>query len=137
MDSREYAKERDKWWASLDVDAMIATVELEDQEGEELEIKVPFKFEVCPTCHGRGRHVDPAIDSHGITPEEFTDDPEFAQAYRAGRYDVPCFDCGGDRVVPEVDADRCDPYVREMIHNIQREKAQAAMDALAERRMGY
>ncbi len=41
------------------------------------EIAVPIKKEVCPVCEGHGIHVNPAIDSHGISSEEFWDDPDF------------------------------------------------------------
>ncbi len=76
-----------------------------DDDG--LEEQLPSKFIVCPTCDGRGTHVNPAIDDEGISAEQFDDDPDFADAYFSGRYDVMCFECGGNRVVPVPDESRC------------------------------
>jgi hypothetical protein len=77
-----------------------------------------FIWRVCGTCGGKGRHVNPSIDAdHGITAEEFADDPDFAEDYFGGVYDVTCHECGGKRVVPELrdpcpelDAYRDDEY---------------------------
>jgi hypothetical protein len=55
---------------------------------------------VCPSCQGKGTKVNPAIDSHGITQEEFDRDPEFKEQYLAGWYDIDCPHCNGKRVVP-------------------------------------
>lgn len=56
-------------------------------------------FTVCPTCDGHGKHVSPSVDANGIGQDEFDDDPDFAEAYFGGRYDVPCYQCSGQRVV--------------------------------------
>lgn len=56
-------------------------------------------FEVCPTCEGHGTHVNPSIDAGGISREFFEDDPDFAEAYTSGGYDVTCSGCDGLRVV--------------------------------------
>ena len=58
---------------------------------------------VCPTCRGEGSHVNPAIDSHGISSEEFAEDPDFEAAYFGGLYDVTCHECEGKNVVDDVD----------------------------------
>lgn len=50
---------------------------------------------VCPTCNGRGRHVNPSIDAHGISSSEFDEDPQFEEEYKSGAYDVSCYECGG------------------------------------------
>lgn len=70
---------------------------------EEDEISLKARYEVCPRCEGRGSHVNPAIDGHGISAQEFAEDPEFEEDYFAGVYDVTCYECKGLRVVPEVD----------------------------------
>ncbi len=41
---------------------------LDDNENE---IQLPTKFEICPTCEGRGHHVNPAIDDNGITSDHY------------------------------------------------------------------
>ena len=88
------------WPEGTEVDekSMVVRFALDDRDFE-----LPFRWEVCGTCRGKGRHVNPAIDAdHGITPEEFAEDPDFAEDYFSGVYDVPCSECGGRRVVPEL-----------------------------------
>ena len=36
-------------------------------------IHLPFEFEVCSSCKGRGQYVDPNIDAQGITTEDWED----------------------------------------------------------------
>jgi hypothetical protein len=74
-------------------------VPLEGQE-DPGEIILPLEWGVCPTCRGEGSHVNPSIDSHGLSAEDFYEDPDFAESYHRGDYDVPCHECGGNRVVP-------------------------------------
>jgi hypothetical protein len=62
---------------------------------------------VCPTCEGEGKHVNPSIDSHGISREEFDEDPDFEEAYFSGAYDVTCVECKGQRVVPGCEVEGC------------------------------
>lgn len=70
---------------------------------EDLEVSIPAKYEVCSRCDGRGTHVNPSIDGNGLTQSDFADDPDFAEDYFAGRYDVQCYECRGLRVVPVPD----------------------------------
>src|SRR4051812_45033702 len=59
------------------------------------------RFVVCPTCQGRGTHVNPAIDGHGITQDEMDEQgPDFFDDYMAGAYDGRCTEGGGRNVVP-------------------------------------
>ena len=73
------------------------------------EVELPTKKAVCPRCRGTGTHVNPAIDGNGLTSEDFDDDPDFREAYFAGRYDVVCYDCRGNNVIDVLDEDRCTP----------------------------
>jgi DnaJ-class molecular chaperone len=57
------------------------------------------KWIVCPVCEGEGVTVNPNIDAHGLTAEDFREDPDFAESYRRGDYDVRCAACHGQRVV--------------------------------------
>lgn len=50
---------------------------------------------ICPACRGEGKTVNPAIDAHGLTREDFAEDPDFADEYMAGTYDVRCAACSG------------------------------------------
>ena len=71
--------------------------EYPENGGEPIQHKC--KFEVCPHCEGRGTHVNRAVDGNGISAQEFADDPEFADAYFSGMYDVMCDTCNGKRVI--------------------------------------
>jgi len=53
------------------------------------------KWMICPTCKGEGCYVNPNIDSNGISGEDFADDPDFAEDYLSGAYDVQCATCKG------------------------------------------
>lgn len=74
----------------------------EDANGDE--VRVPARYEVCGRCHGKGTHVNPSIDGHGISAgDECWDDEQFTEMYFGGGYDVACSECGGQRVVLEPD----------------------------------
>ncbi len=70
------------------------------EDGGEMEL--PTTWAVCSVCRGAGTHVNPSIDSGGLSAEHLDDDPDFAEDYFGGVYDVPCNRCGGrttERVV--------------------------------------
>ncbi len=69
-----------------------------DEDENEVKFELPARYEVCSRCDGHGKHVNPSIDSNGITQSEFDEDPEFRDAYFSGRYDVDCHNCNGKRV---------------------------------------
>jgi predicted methyltransferase len=121
----------------VDLRAMTATFTTETDEGEEVEHTVYLKFELCHLCEGRGSHVNPSIDSHGLSREDFDDDPDFAEDYMQGAYDVPCSICHGRRVEAVVDEHATKP---EIVAAYQ-EQEQAAWDYAREtthaRDMGY
>lgn len=81
---------------------MTVTLKLHDDFGDEVEETVPFRFQVCEQCEGRGHHVNPSIDGNGL-PTEYQNDPEFMEEYMGGLYDVPCEECGGRCVVPAIE----------------------------------
>jgi hypothetical protein len=129
MDHRDRAAIAGKWYAKFDDERMVAIVEHTNDEGEEVEVAVHCVFGVCGTCNGRGKHVNSSIDAHGITPEEFAEDPDFRQSYFRGDYDVPCNECGGQRVVPEPDERRLTAEAREALEygrQCQRERIEDA-----------
>ena len=70
-----------------------------DEGGDELPAEIPGRFEVCGICDGKGSHVNPSIDAHGLGPDDFAEDPDFADAYFSGAYDQTCNECRGKRVV--------------------------------------
>ena len=113
-DHRVRGKDR-RWWKQIDQDRMKALAVFYDEEGEEVEEWVPFEFQVCGTCQGRGKHVNPSIDCDGLTAEDFAEDPDFEEAYFRGDYDITCTVCNGKRVVPVPDLERCAAEQKEMI----------------------
>jgi hypothetical protein len=112
------------------------TVFLDHPEEGEIEVEIATKFDVCDRCEGRGSHVNPAIDGHGISPDEFRDDPDFEEAYFRGDYDVPCYECKGLRVVPVPDFERLSTEERAAWERQVQELADMAAEEEAERRMG-
>ena len=126
MPSRETGYYPIGW--SGDTQRMVITTH--DEDGAEIE--VPAKFVVCPVCEGHGRYVNPAIDGQGISPEEFAEDPDFAEAYFSGQCDVNCAGCSGARVVltPVHEAD-----LKLMVEAWQSDAMHHA-EVEAERRMG-
>ena len=103
-------------------------------------VEFPARCEVCSTCGGRGSHVNPDVDGHGITADEFAEDPGFQEQYSRGTYDVPCYGCGGRRVVPVIDRDAAaaeglGAYLQAYDQQ-QEELAECYAQQLAERRAG-
>lgn len=100
------------------------TICIEDADtGDTTEYTVPVVPAVCPTCHGKGTHVNPSIDSHGLTAEDFAEDPDFADDYLGGRYDVECFHCGGARIVVVLDPSKTPPKVAAYFDELERQDA--------------
>ena len=107
-DCRDAASFEKPWYKRYDKKHMTVTVNLyyENDDGEEVEEEYdfPMKFEVCGLCNGKGSHVNPSIDSHGISAEEWDRDWSYEdrETYMSGGYDVSCYECDGQRVVPEL-----------------------------------
>lgn len=115
----------------------------EDEEGEpceyEYEAEFPAKYEVCDLCEGQGKHVNPSIDCGGISAEEMYEDPDFAEAYFGGAFDVPCNQCRGLRVSPVVDEDLLSEEQKKnwkLFLELQEDRAMLDAEYAAERRMG-
>ena len=108
------------------------------QEYQELyETKLPTRFEVCDRCSGHGTHVNPAIDGHGVTADEWNDWGEESQSmYLSGGYDVSCHECDGMRVVLIVVEDSLNEKDREQWTNHVYECYAYEAERLAEERMG-
>ena len=86
------------------------TVTLFDDEGDEVEAKLPAKWEVCGDCHGKGTTYLgwPARDQPGLTQEDFEEEgDDFREDYLAGNYDRTCPGCVGRTTVLVVDEDAC------------------------------
>jgi hypothetical protein len=87
----------DRWWTEIDETKMYARHKYDTEDGQQ--VWHPFKYEACPVCNGKGSHVNPNIDSGGLTFEDMYDDG-FRDDYLSGVYDQPCNLCNGIRVIP-------------------------------------
>ena len=99
------------------------------------DIDIPAHYEVCWRCEGTGSHTNPAVDGNGITASEVDElGPDFMEAYLAGRYDIQCLECNGERLILE-------PNEWDTLTEIEQEAldAQASyeMERAAEIKMGY
>ena len=125
--------------ARITHDRKRSQIVFEDYDGNTF--RLPARFEVCETCHGTGSHVNRAIDGHGLSHDELYDDPDFAEAYFSGAYDVVCGDCRGERVELVVDEERAQRSVPEGLaayfDYLQDEAAYRAELASERRAFGY
>lgn len=134
MDQREI---RHHWYEEFDEEAMTLTVPVTKSDGDEELITIQAVYVVCSTCKGKGKHVNPSVDRHGITPEEFAEDPDFAEDYMKGAYDVPCVRCNGKRVVPEPDHDTLTPSISAQVDLTIMRYYQDQQEQWHERERGY
>jgi hypothetical protein len=146
-----------KWWSSINEKEMKATHKalsleyIEDffEEGseeftwainncnEDGYICFPIQFVVCFVCYGKGNHVNPSVDSHGITGEEFENEWswEERELYMNGGYNVTCYLCNGKRVVPELN-ENVPECIKKMFHEYEQEEASYQRVCRYERMMG-
>lgn len=96
-------------------------------------IVVGCRMEVCPTCDGHGTVTNPNIDCGGLSADDFYDDPDFADDYFGGRYDIQCPECKGKNVVPMPDLPKA---LQNAIAEWDREDAANVAEMCAERAMG-
>ncbi len=112
---------------------------VENDDGEEIEYSVPAKYEVCGTCQGKGTHVNPAIDGHGISSEEWDNEwsEDEQEAYMKGCYDVTCHECKGTRVVLVVDEEKANAEdLKRFLDKLEAEH-EYERECRHERDMGY
>lgn len=124
-----------------EVDASGKFIVVEIFDGDESKaVRFPAKYEVCPVCDGRGKHVNPAIDDNGISGEDFADDPDFREDYFSGMYDVTCNECRGARVVSVINEAACTSEelkdALKLYHAQERENAEFRAIQRAELMMG-
>lgn len=105
-----------------------------DDDGEEHYL--PHKWGVCGICGGEGKVVNPSIDAGGISSEEFNRDPEFADNYITGLFDITCPHCLGTRVVRVIDEHNCSEEEIEAYYKEQSSLASLDAESAAERAMG-
>ena len=73
--------------------------EHESDAGQTETLEARCQWAVCPECDGSG--VTSAHLGDWTASEWAEEDPDFQDDYMAGRYDIPCPRCKGDRVVAE------------------------------------
>ncbi len=98
---------------------------------------LPGVNKVCDRCGGTGKHVNPSIDSHGISPEEFNEDPDFRESYFSGVYDITCEACAGEKVVGVVATEKLPPALRKRVAEQIAYDAWDRAEGARERAMGY
>ena len=83
-------------------------VVFQNDNGDEVVVDLPGKYEVCSDCDGHGTVLNESMRFHAYTEEEFSDfsDDDREQYFkRGGIYDVVCPTCKGKRVEGVVDED--------------------------------
>ena len=83
-------------------------VVFEDDNGDEVVVDIPARYEVCSDCEGHGSVLNESMRFHAYTAEEFSDftDEDREQYFkRGGIYDVVCSTCKGMRVEKVLDTD--------------------------------
>ena len=105
-----------------------------EREGE---VWVDAVYEICTGCGGRGKYVNPGIDSNGITSYEMAElGLEFEEDYLSGRYDVTCKGCDGKRVMLVPIWDQVSDEIMEEIDKQAESDAYHDAISAAEMRMG-
>jgi len=119
-----------QWYSSFNEKKMVVTVSTDEDR------EIPVRFEVCGTCEGKGTHVHPGVDSHGLTQSDFDEDPDFREDYFHGKYDVVCNECKGRRVVPVPDEERATAEDIKFVNDKIEADGRYEAECEAERRMG-
>lgn len=132
LDSRVCARNRTRQITVIDLKSQVGTVSISGEDH-----RIPIVFQVCPICRGSGVHVNPSIDSQGLTREDFDRDPDFMDDYMSGNYDVSCYGCRGDRVLPSPDWDRMDLSLRDALRAQIEEDAAYDSQCAMDQAMGY
>jgi len=124
MDCRHMGRLRGRNYGVVDRNTMQMTVLMVDENGYDVDLILPIRFEVCSTCKGRGTHINPSIDSNGITGDEWNEwDDDEREGYMGGRYDIACLECNGEKVIPVVAECRLSDYQKKMYEQYQKKIA--------------
>lgn len=95
---------------------------------------LPAEYVVCPFCNGHGSHSK-HLGSF-TWDDEYMRDEHFRENYFAGNYDRVCEECGGIRVVKEVNWKALTSEQAEMVERYYRQEAEYRAMVAAERRAG-
>ena len=131
-DSRDFASSS-RWW--IWTDGRIAHMHgygTENEDGEPIYQPIEVDMAVCTTCDGRGAYVNPNIDRHGLSREDFEEDQDFSEGYRNHDYDVRCEHCQGANVIPVPR----NPKELRIVQECLQDRHESYAEGEAERRMG-
>ena len=111
---------------------MTMKVTYENDEGEEIELELPSKMEVCNDCEGFGVVLTEGMRHHAYSTEEFLQ--EFDEEERAeyfdrsshGRYNVQCPTCHGANVIPVVDEEHIPENLKAQYEEYEKSEHQKA-----------
>ena len=106
------------------------------KKGNQFETLLPAKRIVCPTCEGTGRVLCDGLRGVAIDPEHM-EDPDFAESYFGGNYDVTCDHCHGENVVLEVDYEALSEKMKARVDRQANQEWRDEQERLAERRWGF
>lgn len=136
MDRRDIAAAAGQWWTRMDQHRKQVTIEVVDEDGM-VEVLVPVTFDVCCTCHGCGVVVNPDIDRHGLSREDFAEDPDFAEDYFSGVYNITCPECCGRNVVPKPDYSRMNTDSARLVDKYLRDRQRSIREQVNDWEHGY
>ena len=88
---------RDRWWTEINEDKMLVRHKYDSEDNKQ--VWYMFKYEICDICNGKGHHINPSVDCDGLTYEDLYDGG-YAEDYFGGVYNVQCYKCHGNRVMP-------------------------------------
>jgi len=88
---------QERWWTEINEQKMVVRHKYDSKDNKQIWYR--FKYETCNTCNGKGKHVNPSVDCGGLTREDLYDGG-YAEDYFSGSYDVECYKCEGQRVIP-------------------------------------
>lgn len=109
------------------------TITVVDDEGCDVEHKVPVVWVICGVCSGEGKS---SAHLGAFSGDEMDADPDFRDDYMSGVYDRQCDECKGSGKELEVDWDTVDPAVRTALEAHFQFLADCRAEDEAERRMG-
>ena len=106
------------------------------KDAPEVPDHLPTMWIICPVCNGNCKVVNPSIDAGGLTAEDFYDDPDFAEDYQSGVYDIACKYCKGSGKIKVLDRDACNPGDLEEYDLDRQCEDEYEAERMAELRMG-
>lgn len=142
------AQDQASFDSCCDVRRMVYTLNREDESGEIQTFTLPIMRVVCPTCDGRGTHVNPSIDAGGIAGDDedfWSEDLDYededeegnpVSRYHSGVYDVQCGTCHGNNVVCVINRTGADLEALEAWDSLCEDQEDYEAERAAERRWG-